>query len=144
MGTAQILSNNFTSAESKVHSGIDLNVAFIERNPSYSYYNDQKWPDPNEQVTFIAHIANRGTLNSGSFAFEWTIDGQSASIDTHAGLAAGEEDIISISWNWALGNHEVLLTLDPINQINELTETNNSRIKQANAIMWGVWVEHSF
>jgi YVTN family beta-propeller protein len=124
--------------------GIDLDIAYIQRTPAYNYDEDQKIPDPNELVTFVAHIANRGTDSSGSFSYEWRIDGQVVQNDTHSGLGASETDTLTLDWNWEVGDHEIALMLDPTNQILEITETNNSNVKQTTAIMWGVWVEQSF
>ena len=124
--------------------GIDLDVAYIQRTPAYNYDEDQKVPDPGDLVTFVAHIANRGSDASGVFTYEWRVDGQVVQTDSHTGLAASATDSLTLDWNWAVGSHAISLTLDSTSQIAEISETNNARTKQTDAIMWGVWVEQSF
>ena len=122
----------------------DLNVKFIERTPEYDYDANQKWPEPNETVTFTAHVANRGDVNTGVFTYQWLIDGVVQDSGTHASLTAGSSDEISFEWDWQLGEHTVEIILDVNNTIAEVSESNNSVVDRTNALSLGIWVEESF
>ena len=132
-------------------TGIDLDVTYINRTPMYNRYdvwyteegkpylhpgteNDKRWPAQGEVVTFTAHVINKGTLQSGSFAFKWYIDGSEVQAGTLPSLNPGEEGTTSYQWAWAhtlngeqlLGTHTVRFTVDPTNAISETYESNNS------------------
>jgi hypothetical protein len=89
----------------------DLDVAFIQQKPGYAYDAKQKWPVPGENVTFNAHVANRGTLPSGPFSYRWHIDGILQLEGTHVGLNPGETDLIDLNWEWKPGNYLVQLCI---------------------------------
>ncbi|MDY6874650.1 MAG: PKD domain-containing protein [Chloroflexota bacterium] len=122
----------------------DLNVRFIESTPAYEYDGKQKWPDPGDTVAFTAHIANRGTVDIGSFAYSWSIDGVIQEQSTHPGLSVGEEDSLTVSWTWELGTHTVMVSLDPTDAITEVSESNNTITDRTDALALGIWVEQSF
>ncbi|MGC8947467.1 MAG: LamG-like jellyroll fold domain-containing protein [Anaerolineae bacterium] len=140
-------------------AGIDLDVVYISRTPMYNRYevwytadgtpylrpgteNDKRWPAPGEIVTFTAHIINKGTVASGSFAFKWFIDGGEVHSGTHSSLAPGEEGTETYQWVWAhtmdgerlLGSHTVRFTVDPANTISETYESNNSLEDRTDAL----------
>ena len=131
-------------------TGIDLDVTYISRTPLYNPYavrytadlqpylepgteNDQRWPSPGELVTFTAHIINKGTIDSGSFAFKWFVDGVEVAAGTHTALSPNQEATETYQWAWAhtsngeqlLGEHTIKFLVDPSNTISETYETNN-------------------
>jgi len=140
-------------------AGIDLDVTYISRTPMDNRYdvwytadgkpylrpgseNDKRWPSFGEQVTFTAHIINKGTIASGSFSFKWFIDGGEVQSGTHPSLDPGQEGTLACQWAWAhtlngeqlLGAHTVRLTVDPANAITETYESNNSLEDRTDAI----------
>ncbi|MEO0073953.1 MAG: LamG-like jellyroll fold domain-containing protein [candidate division WOR-3 bacterium] len=140
-------------------AGVDLDVTYISRTPLYNSYqvwytadgkpylrpgteNDRRWPATGETVTFTAHILNKGTVPSGSFAFKWFIDGQEVHAGMRVSLAPGQEATESYQWAWAhpldgerlLGSHTVRFTVDPANAIAETYESNNSLEDRTDAL----------
>jgi hypothetical protein len=140
-------------------AGIDLDVTYISRAPLYSRYDvlytgagtpylrpgseqDKRWPAPGELVTFTAHVANKGTLASGGFAFKWYVDDVEVSAGTLPSLAAGQTTTATYKWVWAhqadgerlLGQHSVRFAVDPANAIGETYETNNSLQDRTDAL----------
>ncbi len=140
-------------------AGVDLDVTYISRTPMYDRYqvwytaegkpflrpgteNDKRWPAPGETVTFTAHIMNKGTVASGSFAFKWLIDGVEVRSGVHGSLAPGEEATEVYQWVWThsldgerlLGSHTVRFTVDPANAIVETYESNNSLEDRTDAL----------
>lgn len=122
----------------------DLDVEYIARTPAYRYDEPKKWPAPNEMVTFRGHIANRGGVLTGGFTYAWFIDGMEQARGTHPGLASNYEDNLVFSWRWQTGVHTIRLTLDPSNDINEVSENNNSVEDRIDALSLGIWVEQGF
>lgn len=120
--------------------GIDLDVTYIERTPRYSRFEAKQWPDPGELVTFTAHIMNKGTQASGSFNFQWLIDGQVVSNGTIADLGAGQEKTRQKMWNWVDGRHTVAFRVDPGGFVAETAEVNNvvEDVTDALTISWFV------
>jgi len=140
-------------------AGIDLDVTLISRAPLYNRYEvwytpegkpylrpgtegDRRWPEQGEVVTFTAHVANKGTVASGPFAFRWLIDGTEVASGTHASLAPAEEGTETHQWTWAhalegerlLGQHTVRFEADPDDAIAETYETNNSLEDRTDAL----------
>lgn len=140
-------------------AGVDLDVTYISRSPMHHRYDvaytsggipylqpgtegDARWPAPGTLVTFTAHIVNKGTAASGSFAFTWFIDGVEVHAGTHSSLPAGSETTETYQWIWAhtmdgerlLGSHTVRLSVDPANLIAETYETNNSLEDRTDAL----------
>jgi|GEM_PF-2729383 len=133
-----------TQVPQKPVSSPDLDVMFVERTPSYAYSGNQKWPEPGETVTFTAHIANRGDVNSSSFLYSWSIDGVTQTQSAHPGLAAGAEDELEFVWLWEYGTHTVQVSLDTENTVTEVSESNNTITDRTDALSLGIWVEQSF
>lgn len=131
-------------------AGVDLDVTYISRTPLHNRYevwyttdgkpylapgteDDQRWPDHGEVVTFTAHIINKGTMASDSFAFQWLIDGVEVYSGTHPSLEPGEEGTETVQWEWAhtvvseclQGQHTVGFVVDPEDEIAETHESNN-------------------
>ena len=135
--------------------GIDLGVTHIERLPRFRIYelsyfgggdcaypldenvgvvacpgekDIKRWPDPDETVELIAHVWNFGDVESGTFGYEWKIDGRTIVKDRHEGVESGEQAEIKISMQWpdAQSNPVITFTVDPDDEIQELIEDNNS------------------
>ncbi len=123
--------------------GIDLDVTYISREPRYSWDAAKKWPDPGETVTFTAHIVNKGTLDSGSFAFEWQIDSHVVLTGTAASISPQGQATQQLSWTWQTGRHTVKFRADPQNLIAETAEVNNAIEDATDALIIGFWVEQS-
>jgi hypothetical protein len=123
--------------------GIDLDVAYISREPRYDWTSAKQWPDPGELVTFTAHIINKGTTAVGPSTFEWRLDGQVI----HSGLTGSifpqGETTQTLVWPWQTGRHVVSFRADPQNLIPEFAETNNEIKDTTDAMSIGFWVEQS-
>ena len=142
--------------------GIDLDVIYINRSPMYLAYcveypgnipqlcagteNEQRWPEPGEEVTFTAHIINKGTQDSPSFAYTWSIDNSAVYTSTLPGLAAGDEVTSTYAWTWAhgldgerlTGEHTIGFIVDPAEGITETCESNNRLEDQTGALSLGI------
>ena len=138
--------------------GVDLDVTFINRAPMYRAYcvqyltslpslcpgteTEQRWPAPGEVVTFTAHVVNKGTSASPSFAYRWDIDGGAVLSGTLSALAPSAEITTTYQWTWAhalngeqiIGDHTVRFIVDPANAISETYEINNSLEDRTNAL----------
>lgn len=136
--------------------GPDLSVSYIERLPKYQrlkviqilgtglcdYPYDEfigaldcpgeagmkRWPDPGENIQFIAHVWNFGDAPSGAFDYEWSVDGERIQSDRHDGLAPGEHFAFEINRPWPADTENPVLTftLDPDGDVEELLKDNNS------------------
>lgn len=142
-------------------AGIDLDVTYIERTPRYSAYKVsylanqsacpypysvdrgpylcpdnvglKRWPAHGETVQFTAHVINKGSVASPSFAYLWKIDGVTVQSGSGPALAQGAEFTTNFSWIWAhtldgerlIGNHTIAFQVDPNNLIAEDFKTNN-------------------
>jgi len=123
--------------------GIDLDVTYISREPRYEWSAAKEWPDVGEQVTFTAHVTNKGTEPSAAFGFEWLVDGQVVSSGTSPGLAAQGETTEVFVWAWQTGRHYVGFRVDPGNLISETAESNNMVQDPTDALSIAFWVEES-
>ncbi|PJE67283.1 hypothetical protein COU95_03365 [Candidatus Shapirobacteria bacterium CG10_big_fil_rev_8_21_14_0_10_40_9] len=130
----------------------DLDVTLIERTPRFNFDGEKKWPAQGETVTFIAHIKNRGTKPTGEFTFIWLIDNTQVGSGTHPNLAPEEETTQSYQWTWdhtvssegkIQGAHTIEFQVDPQNQIEEISETNNNLKDDTQSLSVGFWVEKS-
>lgn len=136
----------------------DLDVTFIERNPKYPAYTPiydleghqdvpilcypgtrtpipeaeipqiKRWPAPGEEVTFTAHVVNKGDRPCPAFEFAWFIDGRRVREGTHAeplepGAVAQEE----FRWVWEEGRHTVKFVADPHRKMADAFRHNNAR-----------------
>ena len=59
-------------------TGKDIDVAYIERRPRIDFDDAQPMPTVGSQVTFRAHINNRGSQEAGGVNFQWYINGTAA------------------------------------------------------------------
>jgi len=133
----------------------DLDVICIERTPKYPPGGDFKytddgqcirakeeppvkhWPDPGEEVTFIAHIVNKGGAPSKEVNYWWMLDGEAKADPGWGGtlkpLEPGEETKVELKWKWSPDPHRILFIADPENKLYEICERNNCREDQTNA-----------
>jgi hypothetical protein len=123
--------------------GIDLDVTYISREPRYSWESTKKWPDPGEQVTFTAHIINKGTVGAGAFSFQWKIDNQIVSTGSANPIPPQGETTQTLKREWQLGRRYISFEVDPQNHISETAETNNKIEDATDALTIGFWVEES-
>ena len=121
----------------------DLDVTFIERTPRYNYDATKNNPEPGDVVTFHGHIRNWGTATVSSVAYRWKLDGSLIASDTLTNFAGGDEQVVTCTWTWEDGNHEIELVVDPGNAISESSESNNAISDRTNSIIAGFWVEQS-
>jgi hypothetical protein len=153
-------------------AGIDLDVTYINRAPLYQAYcvqypwdvpnqpgipflcpgteHDRRWPEPGENVTFTAHVINKGTVASPAFGYTWAIDGVGVGGGVLPALAPGAEATAALQWPWphdlspdgqrALGEHSIRFTVDPANAIAESYETNNSLEDRTNAMSFSIYL----
>lgn len=134
---------NAIMAVSQPLPGIDLDVTYISREPRYNWDSPKKWPDPGEQVTFTAHIINKGTVGSGAFSFQWRIDDQVVLNGSANTIPPQGEATQIIFWDWQPGRHYVSFEVDPQNLISETAETNNKIEDVTDALTIGFWVEET-
>ena len=130
--------------------GVDLEVTFISRSPTYHRYcviypqnkpilcpgteQEQRWPGFGDTVTFTGHIANQGTEPSPPFTYIWAIDDLVVASGSLPALAPQQTTTVIYQWVWQhqsvgerlLSDHTVTLTVDPDNLIPETHITNNS------------------
>ncbi len=122
----------------------DLNARFIMQTPRYDYDDPVKNTHaPGDLVTFVGHVANRGSQPAGACGYAWTIDGLPAGSGTVPSLDPGQAATLELAWTWQSGNHVVRLVLDPADAILEVSETNNEIEDRTNGLAVGLWVEQS-
>ncbi|MCA9064391.1 MAG: hypothetical protein KDA96_15075, partial [Planctomycetaceae bacterium] len=84
-------------------------------------------PLAGETVTISMPVSNSGEAAAASFVVEFRKDGVLFDTVTVATLAAGESTIIAASTTFSVvGPHVVTVTIDPDQQVTELSELNNS------------------
>lgn len=110
----QVYTDDFTPYEVDSAVGLD--------NPGV-----QRWPSSGENVTFTAHVLNRGAVTIDAFDYAWFIDGILVDGGQFSGtLAPGVTTGVSLHWIWQVGRHTVGFRADlsgdetPAN--NELTD----------------------
>ncbi|MCY2953149.1 MAG: choice-of-anchor D domain-containing protein [Planctomycetota bacterium] len=121
---------------------VDLNVTYIERTPRYNYDAAKNLPAPGDTVTFRGHIRNWSNLTP-SVEYLWQLDGATVATGTLTNLIPDEERIVEFPWTWQTGDHSLKLVIDPINNVVESSELNNSVEIRTNGISVGFWVEQS-
>ncbi|MBU1149304.1 hypothetical protein KKI23_04410, partial [Patescibacteria group bacterium] len=139
----------------------DLDVTFIGRTPRYEKYHMEKqadnqyllkpgtelwqrWPEANELVTFTAQITNQGEAMSGDFDFTWQVDGVEVASGTSSNLNPGSYTYQDYHWRWQDGVHQIKFKVDPDQDINEVSETNNLLEERTNSLALIFHLEESF
>lgn len=77
--------------------------------------NTQRFPNPNDPITYTATVRNRGTNSwSGQLSATWILDSTTLSNPTHAvSLAPGESHTFSIQLPWTAALHTLRFRLHP-------------------------------
>lgn len=171
-----------TSLETRLVRPIDLNVGFIHRTPEYnrfkvsfdgdqhvhpSYVGEQKWPAPGEQVTYTAHIFNKGDTDAADVLYRWYFDDQLVDEGTIASLPARSQTTVAYSAPWpadtvqtvsipagamdlhpqqlerAIGDHTIRIELDPLDTISEGCEINNVVEDHINALTFWLFMDET-
>jgi subtilase family serine protease len=84
-------------------------------------------PASGQTVTVTARVRNAGTAATGPVTVRFTDDGALIGERTLAGVPAGGEATTSISWAPAgAGTHELVVTVDPADLVDEGVEKNNA------------------
>jgi DNA-binding beta-propeller fold protein YncE len=112
--------------------------------------DDQRWPEQGEEVTFTAHVVNKGTVTSPASSYSWYIDGLEVANGTLPALAPAAEVTATYKWPWghslssdkqrALGEHTVRFSVDPSDAISETYESNNSLEDCTNAMSFSIYI----
>jgi len=126
----------------------DLDVTHISRTPRYPGYEvevpaagemqgiprlkpgterDKRRPDEGEQVTFTAHVVNKGRARAPKFAYVWKLDGKAIGRGTMGPIGPGETATAGTTWAWTMQRHEIEFVADSENAVEEAYETNNAR-----------------
>ena len=88
----------------------------------------QRWPKPGETVTYTAVVANQGTADAPAFEYAWYLDGRRvAEGKTDAGLKVGERTELVYEWPWAQERHELVLWVDPMRRVRQISYANDRR-----------------
>lgn len=139
--------------------GPDIDVMWISREPRYPRYlvaydegssnphltpeeaAKKHDPDPGEEVTFTAHLSNKGADAAGPFHYRWYMDGALAGEGACPGLAPGQRTEFALKWNWQTGRHSVAFCADTLDEVAENCESNNvvDDFTDAWSIAW--WVK---
>jgi len=84
-------------------------------------------PASGETVTVTARVRNAGTAASGPFTVRFTDDGALVGERTIAGIPAGGSATTSVEWTpVGAGTHELVVTVDPGDLVDEEVEANNA------------------
>src|SRR5688572_25002126 len=84
-------------------------------------------PASGETVTVTARVRNAGTAASGPFTVRFTDHGTLIGERTVGGVPPGGEAATSVSWTpVGVGAHELVVTVDPADLVDEEVEKNNS------------------
>ncbi|MBI3963622.1 MAG: hypothetical protein HY341_01355, partial [Candidatus Kerfeldbacteria bacterium] len=153
----------FATSSLPVHAADrpDLDVLYVERTPRYSRYDvtaapdgtprlrpgtefDQRWPNPDELVTFTAHVANYGDAASPATTYTWSVDGTIIASGTVPPLAPADERTFTYRWRWQDGTHRIRFAVDPGRQVDEITDANNVIDDRTNALSFHFHAERSF
>lgn len=133
----------------------DLTVGWIERTPKYERYfldypggrpvvtnpDSKRWPDLNENVTWTAHIPNRGQVRSSSFTVNWWVDDVMVQSSCHEALDPGASTIVNLGRLWE-GSQEIRAEIVP-DFPGDRTERNNSLSIDSKAMTFGFIVQES-
>lgn len=138
-------------------SGVDLDVVYIERTPRYYRYcveyvgntsrlcpgteSNKRWPDVGENVTYTAHIINKGDSLSPDFTYQWLVDGVVSTSSAVTGLGGGQEVTIQFQTAWASSNQVIQFKADPDNTITEISKANNNLSINSRDLTISIWVE---
>jgi len=130
----------------------DLDVTFIERTPRYipgpwvypptgpqylgigdHHFTEEElqgahrqWPNPGEDVTFTAHVANKSAQASPPCTFAWYLDGNQVAGGQLPAIDPWQETTQQLHWSWDQGPHTVRFVADSAGAVQEICEQNNA------------------
>ncbi len=146
----------------------DLDVTYIERTPRYNRYcvqydyyssdvgryglpklcpdteNQKRWPDAGEEVTYKAHILNKGpdTFNSG-FKYQWIVDEHVVSKGEFTkNIGLGKEIVLEFKTKWPQSRQKIQFRIDP--NIADRFDANNSLDITSHDLTLSYWVERAY
>lgn len=140
----------------------DLDVTYISRNPKYNPYkvrytmysdgvtvpylepgseNDKRVPTDGENVSFTAHVINKGSSSSPSANYQWLIDDVVVQNGMLVSLSVGQEITVTYNWVWKSGVHTVTFKADPLGNILESSKVNNIGMQRTNALSFAIYVD---
>lgn len=128
----------------------DLDVTHIERAPRMrsnhgnvdyrdglpflrSANPDLAHPPAGTEVTFTAHIINKGTRATGDFNYELFIDDRSIGQGRLGSLAPSAEATATAKWAWEDGPHTVKCVVTPLTKTAEVCIRNNQLADRTDA-----------
>lgn len=139
----------------------DLDVIYISRTPRFERYRvaynsngpigytGGDWPSEGDIITYVATVKNNGLGKTGPFSYKWYIDGKEISEygGTHQGLSDGEDSgayaTFSLLHPWINQSQEIKFEVSPIEDIAEISVTNNSRQIISNGLIFKLYIEQS-
>jgi hypothetical protein len=101
----------------------------------------QRWPKQGEEVTFTAHVQNRGDADAAAWDYTWWIDGKKiAAGKVEKPQKPGDEITAQLKWSWKPGRHTVQFVADPLFKVRDRYLQNNTRsdATDAWALAWAV------
>lgn len=129
----------------------DLDVTYIERLPrtlschaNIDYSNGMPrlllpelpalYPAEGSEVTFVAHVINKGTRRSQPFRYLWQFDGAPIGEGSHPALAPGQEAMIELRRAWQNGAHSIEFGVLQDGNAPEVSLRNNSLRDRTDAL----------
>lgn len=135
----------------------DLNVTYISTTPRYFRYcveyinnvpvlcpgteQQKRWPSTGEQITYTAHVINKGASMTELAPFRWKLKGLVQTTGLIPALSSNEEKIFSFSTTWTNTFYDVEFEADYTGSVAEITDHNNSKRVGSNDITISYWVE---
>ncbi len=139
---------------SGINDTVDLDVLYVAREPVYGYRQAKTFPDIGEFVTYTAHVANRGGVDTAERSSEITVVWRmlSPSGDVLFELARSYElslppnaiAAFKLGWYWEDGPNRLTFEVDPGDTISEWTLVNNSVEIFTDALLVGLVFAESF
>jgi hypothetical protein len=149
--------SQITDSEAASLNEPDLDVTYIERTPRYYRYeivyqndvpklapgteNNQRWPNVGEEVTYIAHVQNKGLPATSDFSYNWKVNDLVVESSTSAGLESKQEATFSYKTVWTNTPQNVTFTTDVDNLIAENSEDNNRLTIGSHDLTFAIFVE---
>lgn len=121
----------------------DADLTYISRSPRINYDASPNTPAVGSNVTWQAHIRNRGMMPLSNLRVQWYLDGKYLGATNVASIGPYAEATSSWTLPWSAADQYLSVYLDPQNVIPESSERNNYRQIRTNAVMVGFWVEQS-
>jgi hypothetical protein len=126
----------------------DLSVGHIAREPKIDYVWDsadpwvEGWPQPGEEVEWVAHVRNLSSVSVGPVAYSWSVNGVTVRTGTLS-FSPGATVTATLPWIWDRARHEIVFRIDPDDALPESEERNNELLIHSDAIAVGFWIERT-